>query len=610
MVAALHLLAETSFSTMVVEQAHASAALLHRVHPQLRRENLCTRSFLHQCRALFSVDRADDVSTQYYQNLQTWLGQQPSRIAGRHVFMKDLFATLRQRLADQPLSREELRHVFSRHAAEYSRLSPHMREHYVALAQREQGLKMQRLREDMVASQSQIALQDERKRLERDMQGLPNSLSSCRLSSSVLNHLLSTVESLLQRPAVLRERRNGSMEAPKEPSDEIKEVLNTFAEQKDTKVEYPTWVKSICKCRELFVNSVLMYETMTSLECGLFLYATQSPYMVVLLPVMYLDDSEDAPASELMGARWEATATWAHAFYFTDLVFRDPAELVQVPGDSVVVFPSVKHLHPRVIVTDATPVALGDLLAGHPSYGKAATTSHAQSQRKNVSATEIPPNLLQEFPWLAGMLGETKMPNKRAQSGETAASSTARPRSIPDSFPEDKLVEAIAELTEKRKTWSSAYAVSTSAFHTELRGGRWTRAVTGKSFDAISAKPCLPESKEWCAACHMPLQASYALQKYGEHWAGTLALQWCSKMQYLFDVARSLPAGQAVTPDILDAYTEDPGYCEQLAALSTDHPARGRAQQIRELGSQLVDQKGCVRSTRKSPDPESKKNSY
>ena len=112
-----------------------------------------------------------------------------------------------------------------------------------------------------------------------------------------------------------------------------------------------------------------------------------------------------------------------------------------------------------------------------------------------------------------------------------------------------------------------------NAFTTEIRGGGWTTANRGKAFDCIVAKAKPGLATSFCARYQLNKMASFSFSLYGEAIAGAMALEWCRRMQWFFDIACSAGEGYVFTPSDKAAYTPS----KEWLAVYEDLPMQGRA---------------------------------
>ncbi len=91
---AVALLAHVSWTTVVVEQGHASATLMHRVHPEYNEDVLLARSVLHSARSLLPDELAQTRLAREDTRAQRLERLAPGRTSGFNMYFKEAHATL------------------------------------------------------------------------------------------------------------------------------------------------------------------------------------------------------------------------------------------------------------------------------------------------------------------------------------------------------------------------------------------------------------------------------------------------------------------------------------------------------------------------------------
>jgi hypothetical protein len=97
LVEAISLLGEVPWSSVPVEQARASVAVLHRFHPGYSEEMLATRATLHQCRHLF-VDPEAAKDERAQRRLRKLQSRNPDKTSGSHAFLSHLVRSAKEHL--------------------------------------------------------------------------------------------------------------------------------------------------------------------------------------------------------------------------------------------------------------------------------------------------------------------------------------------------------------------------------------------------------------------------------------------------------------------------------------------------------------------------------
>ena len=75
-----------------------------------------------------------------------------------------------------------------------------------------------------------------------------------------------------------------------------------------------------------------------------------------------------------------------------------------------------------------------------------------------------------------------------------------------------------------------------------IHGGKWTASTQRVPFDSIKTYAQRGEPYEWCKRYSLSVAASLSFNKFGDRAASSLALYWCQRMQYFYNLY--LVAGQ------------------------------------------------------------------
>ena len=179
----------------------------------------------------------------------------------------------------------------------------------------------------------------------------------------------------------------------------------------------------------------------------------------------------------------------------------------------------------------------------------------------------------------------------RRASSQEAGADTLSPQTsnedlaLPLLLDEEVVVETWALLEARRQEWAEEDIVRTTDFETFIRGGAHTQATVGTPYDCIIARPCSEAARSWVQAFFFTKTAAFAYKKYGETAANMLAMGWCHKMQYLFDLYVDGQQGDnyEYQDAELAAYVPDPAYMDWVLALPLDSPAHPRHEEIKSL---------------------------
>jgi hypothetical protein len=315
-----------------------------------------------------------------------------------------------------------------------------------------------------------------------------------------------------------------------------------------------------------------------------FLYATKSPMQVTFLQVRY-----SAPALPDCGqlADEDRLAAWdrwyPHVFYSCPSLYIMSDQRLPFPtGADVFVMQHLAFAPPGRIVSAADPEPLSVFLANLPPLpvqsSRPARTSQGSSHARSSSALD---EALEQNPWLQEYIKQ-----QQPSVGQSSLFVSGHNHELPLllELPDEVIDNVWERLAEKRRQWELEGHELGADFGVHIRGGKWTAANRGVPFDCVRAQPAPGTPRDWCVMYGMPNSASFSYSKYGEGPASVLALQWCARMQYLFDIwkAQSDPRYVYLESDNR-SYQED----AEFRAFVDDLPVVGtcieRVKAIREI---------------------------
>ena len=551
---------------------------------------LATRAMLHACRALFSVPRADRQLDNLSFRAHALLDQKPKTVAGRQVFLRDLVRAA-QDGSIKPLTKTEIQQIFCHHAVAYRHLSDAEKEQYRLKAVKEQEHAYHNVAEELRALVSTLRLEHSRRTALHTVEGVSHSLNNCRLQNHALQDLLGRVQQMLQTPALVSSRKQAAMEPPCLPHQQEVLALEACpdASVSFAKPQVPTWIKQLCKCRQKFARCIFRWGPEEKTQYSILLFAMQNPYSVhfqALREVRSLTLCD--PNASMSEVRAHMQKSWDYVFQFEGEIL-GLSEVAEVDVESVLVFADPIFSEGNVVATHSSPLLFEEILEHLDVPSKDKDITQPKAKKIKLDHTRITPEMLECFPWLSEELQSTP---KVLQSRTTSQGSSQHrsDRTIPADADKDALELAVEELRKKREEWVAENENHCEMFVTELRGGRWTKAVMDKAYDAVAAKAAQIHVKHWCRLNSLPVMASYSIAKFGEHLASLLAISWCAKMQWLWELSAEGADDQKLKLDsaTFDSYVPSPELTEALQSLPASHPAVTRTDEILNIGKALV----------------------
>ena len=244
---------DVHWSTVGVEQAHGSAATIHRFHPDYEVQTLVVMYILHIMRSLLPKTGP---TTYIDQRLEWFAKKQPHKAHGRSAF----FAQLMQAVKDfPPEQRGEVgRMVMKAHGQMWNELSLEQQAHYVE----EAAEIVQSKRDDIDIQMALLSSQRERKVLEADMfvKGGQLRMSACVLTTDDIELICCRWNSGEYTRASVEDMRKAAVEPPQIPRIDVQHAIKRMVLKP---LEQPE--------RHLCLKSVIAYMGLLSwhrLACG------------------------------------------------------------------------------------------------------------------------------------------------------------------------------------------------------------------------------------------------------------------------------------------------------------------------------------------------------
>ena len=579
----LRLLNEVHWSTAVVEQGHGSTAVVHRYHPMYSPERLATRAFLHMfAKLLGQPEMHTSAADRHMAALKQLLAKVPRRVHGRQMFLKAALLAAREGLpAGVALPRARAQAIMEQHAALYRALPPARRQQYehearVRADEREQDIEDQRA---YLASQVML---EKRRLASVDVEARAKlRISNCRLSELDRVELEKGWEVGISA-ARLKDLRAAAHLAPTQPPENEQRALSRHPVTVDAWAsgQAPSWCAHVCRNRAAFSSAALTFTRRGEVRVYMLLYAKQSPMQAMFAPLYLTDEILPASAASsiedglrVVSERWDWTfeVEWGEYVAEGEIEHGDDTEVAVLLG---LVFTAGK-----TVASHGELIPLEEFVRGLPQPRPSAA-GHGQGYRAGASAESATDELRRKFPWLKKhFVNDEDTPAEASDDGHAAR----RPDAA-DPLSDDEVDAAFEALDAKRREWDANELLPSADFRTSIRGGAWTKANRGVSFDCISGSASSAALKTWCRRYSLQSSVSFAYAKYGEEVASALALGWCHKMQVLRDmwVGSGVDRYELMPNDGADQ-AEHEVFAAVAGTLAPHDPASARVATIRGL---------------------------
>ena len=584
------LLQQTSWSSMAVEQAHGSSATMRRFHPELTLDQHLARSFLHQCRHLFTPT-AEQQSQAALEKRLLRLQNRRASVTGRNLFFKDLVAQTRQRLGGATLSREALQQLMSRHVSFYTALSPEEQHEYERQAVAASNAKRSALLSDVEQEWANQRLQKARK-LEylKTTGGVSNAVQFAKLAeeAAVRLHQVYSQQDVSQQN--LRALRSGACSSPQPPPANVQSHFENIMDSLSvkTRTDPAMWVKQICEHRESFIGLTIAASLEEQSTAYRMCYAVQNPRLIVFqkMHVVQVQPAgrfqfQNTPLADL------ADTTPRHLFQIVPGQYCSSQDLPFNDEDDLVAVTDTFFNRAFEVASFALTVDLHTLLANYPHKHRHSQQSETRTRR--TARTSFSEEEVAAHPWLASLGSHSSRGHSSVVSAASSsqAASSDNPQVL--ELDEVEIQNAWEELRAARESWSSNLRPMGQDFTISLRGGAWTKQHRGVAADAVMATAASEDGKTFLATYGEAKSASYSILAY-ENGATLLALEWCARRQHYLNCWVGRGRGrQTFTADDKQAYLPSPEWEAFFQSLAPEHAAFHRAQVLAAYEPRLAE---------------------
>ena len=298
-------------------------------------------------------------------------------------------------------------------------------------------------------------------------------------------------------------------------------------------------------------------------------YCVQKPFMVCLCDLQKLPKEPDISASDYWEQRRDR---WLHefrlqlgSFAWTDDGGIDPEWQVDVLTDVI------NQRHGR-LVTDASWRPMSEVCDWFESHTASVEPDHIDEEVPKVPEEWV------ELPWL---LEEFTFDEQKTgkMSNEDGAEPIAE--TIAELMAESTAEQVLDALYDRREAFAASAPAPLRDFGWVIRGGTWAIRSVGVPYGSFRGDAKTAEGIRFCELFGLSKSATYAIRQHTESLAQELAVEWCTRRQFWFDIwdAAGRTADFQFTADDWSSYVERPALAQ---ALGVAGPATlQRAMQLR-----------------------------
>ena len=572
------LLEQCPWTTKLVEQPHASAQGLMKVHGQYGEDTMMCRSMLLQSRVLFNMDEDEKKYNRLQTRIQKLRRFQVSRITGRHMYCKALVssASLYKKHGKVTAAGYSGK-VIAGHTKLWSKMPRKERECFEQLAQEFRIEKQDQIIKQiqLLRVSAQAAWKIFRRR--RSLGGTTLRLGLVRFSSSDIANFNDFFRSDRWTKDQVQQARASALEACEPPSELERSVLESMEVfGPPPPVAVPSWVKVMARGRDWLGSCIFRLELHDRYEYFKFAHATQQP---LLLSACRLEQGEVVDAYADPFTCWDEVGDDGEHVFSLLWQFVSSEDDLFGQAKAVHVLLSVVHGAGVMVYANSDWVALCDLEAEHADDAMPLDDAPRRSEKAKVLKAAEPwmhHAALWEF-----VRSQADFENTIDSGGCDESGSDERQAAPSDSSDDD--LDVFGALADKRAELDARGTFEEDSFVVTVRGGQWTADHLGVAFDSYRGMARRGAPSEFCLSHGIPQSATFSIHKYHEDNCILLCKLWVSRMRFLYSLWR----GSGVEGP-LDFSTQDltgfavPGELEPL--LTSEHlVSRARAEGIRDF---------------------------
>ena len=582
----------THWSTVGVEQAHASLSITHKFHHKLGCAALQSRSFLHQARPLFQqTSIADKYEEKLKQQITNLRSKQPQKIGARHVFLQVCYDAVRSQTGS--MSQQTRLSVMKKHGVEFSLLDPKLRQTLELHAVHYQQHQAQSHQDALQHCLSELALNKQRESKLRLSSGVPLMLRSCRFGPDDLMTLSMRISKI--QSSTIGDLMQSDYVADLQPPSPLEPWLQACLEEVEHhgfKPEFagtaPLWSNVVCRNRETFHNCCLVLQQDEVTSYYLVLFAMKKPFVLQLACLERLRiPLPSYPMSSRKIMRDLTLRTFGFSFRWLG-TFADSKDIGHLEWPDVLVIPNVRCMGSGKFVADGAPMSFTDFL-GKQVWAQSCDKESHRAAKPKTPKSSISPDLLLQHPWLADHIRKAPTAKKRSAPN---ASKTVNPANEESDIDNEAMEHALDALKEKRAAWATTSPSSDPDFETHIRGGKWTVVHRHEGFDCIVGRARHHHAQNWCKDQGLQVIMSFSYKKYGNYVASELALEWVNRMQHFYSLSQDLGPNSISQQDVQD-YVERASFTEMVDSLPLDSVAWPRIRQVRSCNPRSGGASSC-----------------
>ena len=270
---------EIGWSTLFVEQMHATVTSLLRFHPEYEVNTLLARTIGLCLNRLVPNESADERRLRMLRDrLQRLLRRQPEKVGGRHMYVQDLFALAREKVQKTgvPLQCGYQQKIVKRHGRFFAKVLLSVRRRYSLQAKHNQEMSGREINDNIDLTRSDIAILQQRVEA-ASKRGKPMIFSTASWGDFELE-LFSTLSASSDfSNSRVRELRATALITPPPPTQGMMRALDSQPYHEPQRDQVPLWACEVLARRDDFNDTALLFQYEGQEHAWAFLFAIKSP---------------------------------------------------------------------------------------------------------------------------------------------------------------------------------------------------------------------------------------------------------------------------------------------------------------------------------------------
>ena len=324
----------------------------------------------------------------------------------------------------------------------------------------------------------------------------------------------------------------------------------------------PAWLASVCDYRDHMQGAALCFWTEGEKHWFLFLYAMQSPQLAVFCPLTLeseytlLPQVLASPSADLVNGE----VLWSYVFSIDVTNIVTSEKFPGFPDATLLVHPGMVRLAGSFVGASCPLLSFPQWLQQLDPCRNEADPNARQSRKKTSEETireAVTKDLLvswsfEDYGAKKGMWADK--PDSSSPAGSSPTASPFMPA------PGDDTLQDLFDALEKMQSAFFLEGDGTpEAFKVSLLKGEWTETHLAKVADAFQGRARGANPVKWCQRHGLNYSSRYSLDEWTPQWSSAMALEWCRRMQYLYDIS-------VHSHEVRHDYTEEElaGYHEPL----------------------------------------------